>query len=138
MPCSRHSAETSRTFASDTGWPPAELFVSVSMHSGMRAAPTSAMSPRSAGTSRLPLKGEDREGSRPSGQSRSTARAPVASTLARVVSKCVLFGTTSPGLHTVLKRIRSAARPWCVGITTGNPKMSRTAASKRNQLRAPA
>ncbi len=30
---------------------------------------------------------------------RSRASAPWYSTLARVVSKCVLFGTTSPGLH---------------------------------------
>ena len=34
-----------------------------------------------------------------SGMGRSTARAPVNSMLARVVSKCVLEGTTWPGLH---------------------------------------
>jgi hypothetical protein len=38
--------------------------------------------------------------------------APTNSTLARVVSKCVLFGTTSPFLHITLNRMRSAARPW--------------------------
>jgi hypothetical protein len=58
--------------------------------------------------------------------------------LARVVSKWVLFGTTSPGLHSVENRIRSAARPWCVGSTWRNPKMSCTAASKRNHDRLPA
>ena len=41
----------------------------------------------------------------------STASAPVNSTLARVVSKCVLFGTTLPGPPIAVKRIFSAARP---------------------------
>ena len=30
--------------AIETGWPPPELLVTVSMHSGMRSRPTSAMS----------------------------------------------------------------------------------------------
>ena len=50
-----------------------------------------------------------------SGMGRSTARAPVNSMLARVVSKCVLVGTTWPGLHITVNRMRSAARPWWRG-----------------------
>ena len=56
---------------------------------------------------------------------------PFASTFARVVSKCVLFGTMSPGFTTVEKRRFSATRPWCVGITCGRPKIERTVSSKR-------
>ena len=47
----------------------------------------------------LPLKGCASDGWRPSGMTRSTASAPTNSTLARVVSKCVLLGTTSPFLQ---------------------------------------
>ena len=35
--------------------------------------------------------------------------------LARVVSKWALFGTTLPGPPTSSNRMRSLARPWCVG-----------------------
>jgi hypothetical protein len=48
---------------------------------------------------------------RPSAIGRSSASAPVCSTFARVVSKCVLFGTTFPGPPRTEKRMRSAARP---------------------------
>jgi hypothetical protein len=58
--------------------------------------------------------------------------------LARVVSKWVLFGTQSPGRSIVAARIRSAALPWCVGITCRKPVMSFTAASKRPKLGLPA
>ena len=51
---------------------------------------------------------------------RSTASAPVYSTLARVVSKWVLLGTTLPGPPTTENRIFSAARPWWVGMTCWN------------------
>ena len=51
----------------------------------------------SAATSMLPLNGWIDGGSRPSAITRSTASAPVTSTLARVVSKWVLLGTTLPG-----------------------------------------
>ena len=61
----------------------------------------------SASTSMLPLNGCSFEGSRPSGITRSTASAPVNSTLARVVSKWVLFGTTRPGRPRTLNRIFS-------------------------------
>ena len=44
-----------------------------------------------------PLNGRIADGMRPAAMTQSTAAAPVASTLARVVSKCVLFGTTFPG-----------------------------------------
>ena len=45
----------------------------------------------------LPLKGCTSDGTRPSGITRSRASAPSTSMLARVVSKWLLFGTTSPG-----------------------------------------
>ena len=57
----------------------------------------------------LPLNGCSFEGSRPSGITRSTASAPVNSTMARVVSKWVLFRTTRPGRPRTLNRIFSAA-----------------------------
>jgi hypothetical protein len=79
----------------------------------------------------LPLKGCSEEGSLPSAITRSTARAPVTSTLARVVSKCVLFGTVLPAPPIWLKRMRSAARPWCVGMTCLKGNRFLTAASKR-------
>lgn len=45
-----------------------------------------------------------RDGIFPSAMTRSNAVAPMTSTLARVVSKCVLLGTMSPGLRTLPKR----------------------------------
>ena len=77
-------------------------------------------------------------GSRPSAMTRSTASAPVNSTLARVVSKCVLFGTTWPGPPMTEKRILSAARPWWVGITWRNGNSSVTASLKIIQEGEPA
>ena len=58
-----------------------------------------------------PLNGCREEGTRASGTGRSSASAPVNSTFARVVSKCVLLGTTWPGPAIALKMIFSAARP---------------------------
>ena len=43
--------------AIETGWPPPELFVTVTITSGMLAAPSVSISRSSAATSRLPLKG---------------------------------------------------------------------------------
>ena len=57
MPCLRHTALTARAFSIETGWPPPELLVTVSMTSGMRSRPTRAISASSAATSMLPLKG---------------------------------------------------------------------------------
>ncbi len=69
---------------------------------------------------------------------RSTASAPVNSTLARVVSKWVLLGIALPGPPTTLKRIFSAARPWWVGITCLNGKRACTLSRKRNHEGDPA
>ena len=80
----------------ETGCPPPELFVIVIITTGTSAA-RSASSASRATTSMSPLNGCRTAGSRPSGITRSTASAPLASTFARVVSKCVLFGTTLPG-----------------------------------------
>jgi hypothetical protein len=79
----------------------------------------------------FPLKGCWSRGSFPSGMTKSSAIPAFASTLARVVSKCVLLGTMSPGFKTVEKRRFSATRPWCVGMTCGKPKMPRVVSSKR-------
>ena len=54
----------------------------------------------------FPLNGCRLAGSRPSAITRSTASAPVYSTLALVVSKWVLLGTTWPGPPITEKRIR--------------------------------
>ena len=86
----------------------------------------------------LPLNGCRLDGSSASGIGRSTASAPVASTFARVVSKCVLFGTTFPGPPIAVKRIFSAARPWWVGITCRNGKRRCTASRKTNHDGEPA
>ena len=79
----------------------------------------------------LPLKGCSSCGRRPSSMTRSTASAPVNSTLARVVSKCVLLGIARPGPPTAENRIFSAARPWWVGMMWRNGNSSRTASAKR-------
>ena len=70
-------------------------------------------------------------GRAPSAITRSTASAPVYSTLARVVSKWVLFGIALPGPPMAVKRIFSAARPWCVGITWVNGNRSCTLSRNR-------
>ena len=112
----RHTSAVARTFAIETGCPPPELFVMVSMTSGTRPA-FSASTRSSRAVSMLPLNGARSDGSSPSRTTRSTASAPACSAFARVVSKCVLFGTTSPFVTTAWKRRFSAMRPWCVGIT---------------------
>ena len=86
----------------------------------------------------FPLNGWSELGSSPSGITRSTASAPVASTFARVVSKWVLFGTTVPGPATTVNRIFSAARPWWVGMTCRNGNSSCTASRNRNHDGEPA
>ena len=124
--------------AIDTGWPPPELLVTVTKTTGMASRPRSAMRPSSAAASMFPLNGWIVAGWRPSAMGRSTASAPVNSTLARVVSKWVLFGTALPGPATTLNRIFSAARPWWVGITWRNGNSSWTASRKRNHDGLPA
>ena len=112
MPCLDATAFTASILASETGCPPPELLVTVIITSGMRAAPSVSISRSSAATSILPLNGPRAWVSAASGQGRSTARAPFDSTFARVVSKCVLFGTSFPGPQVTWNRMRSAARPW--------------------------
>ena len=69
---------------------------------------------------------------------RSTAAAPVNSTLARVVSKWVLLGIVLPGPPITEKRIFSAARPWWVGMTWRNGNRAWTDSRKAYQLGLPA
>ena len=57
MPCFRHTADTARTLASDTGCPPPELLVTVSMQTGIFSRPTSAMSFSSAADVHVALEG---------------------------------------------------------------------------------
>ena len=106
--------------------------------SGTRAGPVRAIHSSRRPVSMLPLNGCSADGRPASGKGRSAATAPLCSMLARVVSKCVLPGTSIPGLHICANRICSAARPWWVGITCVKPKISRTAAAKRSKLRLPA
>ena len=115
-----HNARTPRRFSIDTGCPPPELFVTVTMTSGTRS-PSAFRVRSSAARSMLPLNGCTRAGTRPSATTRSRASAPSASTLARVVSKWLLLGTISPAFNTEWNRIRSAARPWCVGMMWRKP-----------------
>jgi len=122
----------------ETGWPPPELLVTVIITSGMLGAPSESMRDSSAPTSMLPLKSRRACVSAASGMGRSTARAPVNSMLARVVSKWVLEGTTWPGLHMTVKRMRSAARPWCVGIMCRKPVRSSATRLRRKKLSLPA
>ena len=88
--------------------------------------------------SMFPLNGWMSDGWRPSAMTRSTASAPVNSTLARVVSKWVLLGMTLPGPPTAVYRIFSAARPWWVGMTCLNGNRFWTASRNTNQTGLPA
>ena len=136
-PWRRQISRTARRFSRLTGWPPVALLVMVQRASGTRApsAPRSASSPA---RSMLPLNGWRLVGSAASGIERSTARAPVRSMLARVVSKWALFGITAPAPPTTSKSTRSLARPWWVGSGSSKPVTSRTASRRRSKLSAPA
>ena len=138
MPCSRQICFVSRMFCIETGWPPCELLVTVIMHSGMFAAPVLAMYSRSAAVFMFPLKSASTSGSIPSAVGRSSASAPENSILARVVSKWALLGMCLPWPPTIENRIRSAARPWWVGMMCLKPVSSRILSWKRKKLRAPA
>ena len=129
LPCASQTARTACRLASDTGWPPPLLLVIVTITTGT-SSPRAREQRSSASTSMLPLNGWSAAGRGPPRSRRSTASAPVYSTLARVVSKWVLFGTILPGRTRTLKRIRSAARPWWVGMTCSNGNSSRTASRK--------
>jgi hypothetical protein len=116
MPCERRMREQPRMFSRLTGCPPPVLFVIVSMPSGIRPwlRPQNTSSrPRSM----FPLNGNEEAVSNASATTRSSASPPSYSMLARVVSKWLLLGMTDPGCTVISNRIRSAARPWCVGIT---------------------
>ena len=122
-------------FSIETGWPPCELFVTVIMHRGMFSAPTRSMNSSRAAVSMLPLKSAMQSGSMPFGRGQIDGRGAENSTFARVVSKWELLGTYLPGPPTMEKRIRSAARPWWVGMMCFKPVSSRTLSSKRKKLR---
>ncbi len=125
MPWAWSRSAVALMLAMETGCPPDALLVTVIMPRGMRSTPTSLMSCASLSRSMLPLKSASASGSVPDSGMRSMASARVYSMLARVVSKWVLLGTMSPSLVVTEKRMRSAARPWWVGMTCLNPVISR-------------
>jgi hypothetical protein len=131
MPCVPHQCDTWRAFSRLTGCPPPELFVIVSITSGMRSRPTSANTRSSLAMSMFPLKGMSTVGSYASSITQFTATPPLCSMFARVASKWMLLGTWSPFLTTVVNNRFSATRPWCVGITYSYPVMRRTVSSNR-------
>src|ERR1019366_5385276 len=104
MPWREQTRLTASILAMETGWPPPELLVTVSIASGMLGAPSETIRDSSAAASMLPLKSRRACVSAASGMGRSTARAPVNSMLARVVSKWVLEGTTWPGRHMTVNK----------------------------------
>ncbi len=130
-------ARTPRRFSRETGWPPPELFVTVTITSGTRSPSSASVFSRRA-RSTFPLNGWIRDGTFPSAMTRSRASAFSTSMFARVVSKWVLLGTTWPGFRTVWNRMRSAARPWWVGMTCLNPVRSWMTSRKRKKERLPA
>ena len=113
-------ARTARRFAIETGWPPAVLFVIVTMINGTRSWYCSRAASSFAGST-LPLKGISSWVSFASSIVQSRAVALRDSMCPLVVSKCELPGTMSPCFTRWLKRTFSAARPWCVGITYSKP-----------------
>ena len=137
LPCASHTSRIAWRFSSETGWPPPELLVIVTMTTGT-ASPRSRSSASSAAVSMFPLNGWMSDGWRPSAMTRSTASAPVYSTLARVVSKWVLLGMTLPGPPIAVNRSFSAARPWWVGMTWRNGNSRWTASRNTYQLGLPA
>ncbi len=130
LPYLSQRARIPRMFSRETGWPPPELFVMVTITIGT-LSPSSTRVFSSFSRSMFPLKGWMSDGTFPSAMTRSRASAPSTSMFARVVSKCVLLGMTIPGFRIVWKRIRSAARPWCVGMMCAKPVRSFTTSRKR-------
>ena len=77
--------------------------MTVTITSGTRSPSASSVRSRAA-RSTLPLNGWTSDGTRPSGITRSRASAPSTSMLARVVSKWLLLGTTSPDVEDRLEQ----------------------------------
>ncbi|MPN21648.1 hypothetical protein SDC9_169028 [bioreactor metagenome] len=101
----------SRIFSIETGCPPPLLFVMVSIPIGIRSLPYFLIVSSSLLRSIFPLKSAITSGLTPSAVGKSTGIAPMNSKLPRVVSKCVLFGTTLSALATTLNKTFSAALP---------------------------
>ena len=78
----------------ETGWPPPELLVTVSITSGMRLAAYSVDQGFERGDIHVALKRSGARGLAAFGGEQIDGFAPVNSTLARVVSKWVLLGMT--------------------------------------------
>src|SRR5215472_2173276 len=115
--CFLHTVLTVVALAIETGCPPPELFVTVSITSGIFSCPIRVMTSSSAPNIDVALEGQSHRQLFRFRNRQVQGSAPTNSTFARVVSKCVLLGATSPFLPTRLNRMRSAAAPWCLGIT---------------------
>ena len=137
MPCSWRIAATCRTFSRLAGCPPPVLFVIVIIPSGILPRCSRQQASRRS-RSMLPLKGCSDSGSRPSRMTRSSAVPSSNSMFARVVSKWQFDGIAEPCFTVSAKRMRSAARPWCVGMMNRYPVRSRTACSNLKNEREPA
>ena len=124
LPALRERMDRARRFSSETGWLPPALFVSVIITQGtLRHAPQQL---HERGEVDVALKGYVPEKSAASAQGRSSASAPVASMLPRVVSKWVFEGS-APGAAQDRKEDRRGAALW-VGITWRKGIRSWTAA----------
>ena len=86
----------------------------------------------------LPLNGCRAAGSRPPAITQIDGLGPGELDVGARGVEVGVVGNHVPGLHSSANRIRSAARPWWVGMTCRKPKMSCTAASKRYEARLPA
>ena len=128
IPWARQSLETALMFSMLTGSPPTMLFVMVIITSGILARQVDSFS-SSFSIFMFPLNGTFLLVSIASGVMKLIALPPCASMLAKVVAKWALFGTISPSDTEHRKRMRSAARPWCAGITWRYPKISLTTCS---------
>jgi len=92
-------SETARAFSIDTGLPAAELLVTVSITSGMRARPTRAINALSASKSMLPLKGRRRAGLPRLGRQQIDRLGPGSFDVGARGVEVRIVRTTSPGLH---------------------------------------
>ena len=100
----------------ETGCPPPELLVMVSMTSGMRSRPTRWMVSRSSDI-HVAFEGMDEVGLAALGDDEVESLGAGGFNIGAGGVEVSVVGYDSPVLTMVLNRIRSAARPWCVGMT---------------------
>jgi len=113
---------TSRTFAIETGCPPPELLVTVSITSGIFFAPSRSITSASRACPYFLKRMTNAALSLREWEDPSPGHRRIRNWRGWCQSACC--STMSPFLHITLKRMRSAARPWCVGITWRKPKIA--------------